>query len=81
MLDKQKRTTLVWSSDAIEAFDMIRIEIGNCPSLYFVDDTQPIHLQTDASDYGIGCYLYQIINGVERPVQFMSKTLVKEQLG
>jgi hypothetical protein len=34
---------------------------------------------TDASDYGIGGYLFQIIDGVEVPVAFMSKSLTEAE--
>jgi transposase InsO family protein len=30
---------------------------------------------TDASDYGVGAYIYQLIDNVERPIIFMSKAL------
>ena len=46
-----------------------------------MDDTSPIYLQTDASEYGIGAYLYQIVNDpdtgkkVEHPVGFISKAI------
>ena len=35
---------------------------------------------TDASDYGIGAYLYQHIDGIERPIAFISKSLSGPQL-
>ena len=35
---------------------------------------------TDASDYGIGAYLYQLIDGTERPIDFISKSLSGPQL-
>ena len=40
----------------------------------------PIFLHTDASDYGIGAYLFQLKNGIEYPIAFISKALKKEQL-
>jgi hypothetical protein len=39
-----------------------------------------VFLHTDASDYGIGAYLFQMVDGDERPVALFSKSLVKEQL-
>jgi hypothetical protein len=47
--------------------------------LYFVDDFSPIYLMTDASDYGYGAYLSQIVDGVERPVAFNSKSFSNMQ--
>jgi hypothetical protein len=35
---------------------------------------------TDASDYGIGAYFYQVIDGVEKPIKFKSVSLYGAQL-
>ena len=40
----------------------------------------PITLHTDASDYGIGGYLFQTIDGKDYPVAFISKSLSKSQI-
>ena len=37
------------------------------------------HLCTDASEYGIGAYLYQLIGRKEVPIQFLSKKLTDTQ--
>ena len=42
--------------------------------------TAPITLHTDASDYGIGGYLFQPIDGKDYPVAFVSKSLSGSQL-
>ena len=47
-----------WTDECETAFNDIRQAIDECPLLWFVDDVSPIFLQTDASDYGIGAYLY-----------------------
>jgi hypothetical protein len=47
--------------------------------IFFEDTSTPI-LQTDASDYGIGGYLYMITNGQLRVVRFFRKALVGSQL-
>ena len=36
--------------------------------MYFMHPTAPIILETDASDFGIGGYLYQLVDNVARPV-------------
>ena len=36
-------------------------------------------MNTDASGYGVGGYLYQLIDGKEYPIAFVSKTLSKQQ--
>ena len=40
--------------------------------MYFMSDTAPIILHTDASDYGVGGYLFQTVDGVIQPIAFVS---------
>jgi hypothetical protein len=76
MLEGYNRTKrLKWTKEGEEAFLDIKKAIDECPRLWFMDDTSPIFLATDASNYGIGAYLYQIRDGKEVPIMFLSKTL------
>ena len=43
-------------------------------------ERSPITLHTDASDYGVGGYLFQTVDGIDQPVAFVSKSLNKSQL-
>jgi hypothetical protein len=52
---------LTWTDEAIEAFHYCRVAVTNCQELYFLEDNVTPILQTDASDYGIGGYLYMIV--------------------
>ncbi len=54
--------------------------MGNCPKLFYVDLSLPIHVRTDASDYGIGGYIFQLDQQRELPIRFISKALHKAQL-
>jgi hypothetical protein len=54
--------------------------VGNCPKLFYVDLKLPIHARTDASDYGIGGYIFQIDQQKELQIRFISKALHKAQL-
>jgi hypothetical protein len=47
--------------------------------MYFLLPEGELYLYTDASDYGIGGYLYQIVDAKERPVA-ISKSLTSTQL-
>jgi hypothetical protein len=78
---KLARDKIVWTSSCEAAFLDIRQAIDECPVLWFVDDHSPIFLKTDASEYGIGAYLYQTVtdeHGIEKehPIGFISKSLV-----
>ena len=42
--------------------------------------TAPITLHTDASDYGVGRYLFQAVHGIDQHIAFVSKSLKKSQL-
>jgi hypothetical protein len=68
---------LTWTDEAIEAFHYCRVAVSNCQELYFLEDTVTPILQTDASDYGIGGYLYMIVN---HQVRVIIKSLVGSQL-
>ena len=73
--DKTRNKKLDWDDESKLAFENIKNEVNTLQALYFLDDISPIFLRTDASLYGIGGYLCQIINGIERPIGFMSKKL------
>ena len=48
--------------------------------MHFVNDVDPIYLHTDASDYGIGGFLFQMVQGEETAIAFHSKSFSKAQL-
>jgi transposase InsO family protein len=78
--DYEKKRKLVWTPEAELAFTDVKEAIRRCPKLFFMDDNAPVYLHTDASDYGIGAYIFQIIDGKELPIAFMSKTLSAEEI-
>ena len=48
--------------------------------MHFMSDTAPMTLHTDASDYGVGGYLFHTVDGIDQLVAFDSKSLDKSQL-
>jgi hypothetical protein len=58
----------------------LQLRSDNGPTMHFLSDTDPIYLHTDASDYGVGAYLFQLVDGQETPIVFVSKSLSKAQL-
>ena len=77
--DYDKHRRLVWTQEGRKAWDQVREDIRNVQALYFVDPNLPVFLHTDASDYGIGAYLFQVADGLEHPIMFMSKTLTEAE--
>jgi hypothetical protein len=78
---KNKSTLINWTDEPKQAFYDLQRAIGGAQKLHFVDTSKEIFLQTDASNYGIGAYLYQISEkGEEVPISMISKALVNEQL-
>ena len=71
---------LVWTPEAIAAFEYCQQAKSSCQELYFLEDTATPILQTDASYYGIGGYLFMVTNGKVRVVRFFSKALIGPQL-
>jgi len=75
---------LRWTQEAIDAFELLKDAIRANPLLHFLDEQLPVSLATDASDYGIGAYLYQTKPGedgkeVEIPIAFLSQSMTKVQ--
>jgi hypothetical protein len=78
----EKRTranALVWTKEGSKAFYQIIKEIEKNHTIFFPRMDCPIFLQTDNSDYGIGAYSFQLVNNVEQPVAFVSKSLSSTQ--
>jgi len=73
------RASLVWSEEPRIAFQRVKDAINNCPTLYFINESMPVILLTDASDYAIGAYLYQYDGTREYPIAFVSKSLTPQE--
>ncbi len=54
MLSSNRHQVLNWNEDQTALFEEPKREISECPKVWFVDANSPIHLETDASDYGCG---------------------------
>jgi len=64
----------------ITNFEESKRQIADCQQLFFMANNAPITLQTDASDFGIGGYLFQTVDGLIQVVMCISKALVGAQL-
>jgi RNase H-like domain found in reverse transcriptase len=81
MLSNYSTTKKVeWTKESLEAFASIKNEVAKCTTMHFINETDPIFLHTDASEYGIGGYLFQLVDGKEHPIAFVSKSLSLSQI-
>ena len=76
LTDYNKTRRVVWTLESTAAFHEMKLAISKCTTMHFMSDTAPITLHTDASDYGVGGYLFQTVDGKDQPVAFVSKSLV-----
>jgi len=61
--DQIRHRKLTYTEEDIASYDEMKAAIAKCHMLYFMNDTAPIFVATNASDYGIGAYLYQLVTG------------------
>ena len=70
---KNSKSLIKWTPTLEAQFNLLQKKVATCPKLFFLDETSPVVLQTDASNYGMGAYLYQLVDGVKHPIRFISR--------
>lgn len=75
----KKSDRFKWTPEAQIAFESLKTSLTTAPVLKHPDFTQHFYIQCDASMTGVGGVLFQLINGDEHPVAFMSKKLNSAQ--
>jgi transposase InsO family protein len=75
-----KSSKVNWTPETIQSFEDAKASVRVIPTLCFLNDDDPITLCTDASDFGVGGYLYQTVDGVDKTIAFLSKAFVGTQL-
>ncbi len=70
---------LIWTPERRQYFVKVEQALIDLPKLFFLNDSYEIRVYVDTSDYAIGGYVCQVVNGVERPKGFMSCTLVNAE--
>ena len=76
----KSKNPILWNHEAEQAFEEIKKRVDECPKLWFADEDLPVYVQTDASKYGLGAYMFQLApDGKHRPIEFISKTFSESQ--
>ena len=76
-LNRLRSKSVTWQFDEKEksAFDNLKKLISSDQVLTFYDPELPLRLDCDASAVGIGAVLSHVINGVDKPIEFISRML------
>jgi hypothetical protein len=70
----RKGEKFVWTDKQQRAFDILKAKLSSAPILALPCDEAQTILDVDASDTGLGAVLSQMIDGVERPIAYASRT-------
>lgn len=80
-LTSQKKGSppFAWTPETDNAFEKLKSCLVTAPILSCPDYCKPFDVHTDASDYGIGAVLTQTLEGKERVIAYMSKSLSQQE--
>ena len=70
-----KNTEFKWTEVEESAFIELKHRLCTAPTLVHFDQDKPIRVKADASDLGIGYVLVHLIEGVEHPFKYGSRSL------
>lgn len=65
----------IWTTEADQAFNDLKLALSTSPVLVCPDFSKDFAVHCDASDFGIGGALTQVIDGEEHPVAYCSRSL------
>ena len=71
----RKDVKWVWGTEEKNAFEASKTALLNSKALVHFDPKLPIVVTADSSSYGLGAVLAHVVDGHERPVCFVSRTL------
>ena len=74
-----KQLDRLWTEEHTMAFNNIKLALQSAPVLSQPVEGLPYYLACDASQYSIGCCLYQIVNNQYRYIGFMARSLNKAE--
>lgn len=69
----------LYTTDVQHAFTSLKKLLAEAPLLHYPDFSIPFRVATDASNYGIGACLYQVIDNEVRYIGFMARALTKSE--
>ena len=76
----KKDRKFVWTDACEQAFVDIKSRLASRPILRPPNYDLPFCMAVDASDMAVGACLFQVLDGIEHPICYLSKKLNKHQL-
>ena len=76
----KKNTKFVWTDACEQAFVDIKSRLASRPILRPPNYDLPFCMAVDASDMAVEACLFQVVDGIEHPICYLSKKLNKHQL-
>ena len=77
----RKGATFCWTTEAEAAFQSLKLAFTSAPVLQHFQPLQPLTIEADASDFGLGCVLLQPNPGGElHPVAHYSRMFIPAEL-
>ncbi|OWY94230.1 polyprotein [Phytophthora megakarya] len=71
----KQNAKIQFSGDQLKNFKELKRSLCNSPMLYLPDFSKPMHLRTDASKFAVGGVLFQVVEGIERPIAYTSRKM------
>nr|XP_037276745.1 uncharacterized protein K02A2.6-like [Rhipicephalus microplus] len=71
----RKGQKFVWDQSTEESFCRVKKMLSSCGVVAMFNESLPVQVTTDASAYGLGAVLQQVVDGEVRTVAFASRTL------
>jgi hypothetical protein len=75
----QDKVDFEWGPEQIASFEAIKEKLCNAPILAFPNFEYPFIIQTDASNLGISAILCQEIEGKEKVILYLSRSLTESE--
>nr|XP_022906843.1 uncharacterized protein LOC111418530 [Onthophagus taurus] len=75
----RKNQKFIWSEACEKSWTQVKENLITAPVLSCPDFREEFSMQTDASDYGLGAVLSQVIEGEERVIAYLSRSLTLQE--
>ena len=75
----RKDAPFTWNQDCAKALSEVKKLLSSDKLLVHYNPDKPLTLACDASPVGLGCVLSNIIDGVERPIAYASRSLTSAE--